>query len=778
MPSRFSIIKLRQFPSWERRHLACLLARPRTLRQTGCLRSQLKTARFLAVACLTSCLLLGVLFCTLAGRAQTPQSRPPQEPAPRDQGEVVRTYTELVQTDVMVFDKQGRFANGLTSADFELKIDGKPKSIEFFEKVVAGSVNEETQLAAARGSSARPSSPKANAPAPLDRGRPIFFYVDDIHMDPPGLQTTRKLITRFIDNEMGQNDEAAIASASGQVGFLQQLTDNKSVLRAALDRIKARSFLVKDFDRPTMTAYQAELVANNDRDTVDYFVAATMRNMPGLSVTAAESLVTARARSLVKQTENSTANTLIGLEGLVRGANNLPGRKLVFFISGGFLLGDSSSDSRHRLQRITNEAARAGVVIYSMDARGLVASVVDASTEDGFDLTGRFSRSTSGEVLASQDGLNALAKDTGGRTVFNTNSLDAGLTRALKETATYYLLAWKPDPDAHHANKFRRIEVKIVGKPDYTVQVRRGFYDREPDPPATAKNEKREQPKKESEAAKSPEAQLRKTMLAPYPRRDIPVSMNLSYVNIPAKGPRLSTVLQVPHEVLTFAPLNGKQVAHVLVAGSVLDDKGNVGASFNNRLTIEAASIEAARDAPDPTYGYPIYLKPGLYQVRVGARDEQSGRSGTAHEWIEVPNISTGKLALSSLLMGVRTQPAISNASANDSGPDAVDLSVTHQFVPNGYLRFLVMVYNAARSATDGKPDLAVQVQIVRDRQPVITTPLRKISVDEIPDLGSIPYAAELSLNGIPAGRYLLNVTIVDRVAKQSASQQTRFEIE
>jgi hypothetical protein len=88
------------------------------------------------------------------------------------------------------------------------------------------------------------------------------------------------------------------------------------------------------------------------------------------------------------------------------------------------------------------------------------------------------------------------------------------------------------------------------------------------------------------------------------------------------------------------------------------------------------------------------------------------------------------------------------------------------------------MVYNAARTPTDGKPDLAVQVQIVRDRQPVITTPLRKISVDEIPDLGSIPYAAELSLNGIPAGRYLLNVTIVDRVAKQSASQQTRFEIE
>ena len=773
------MIKLRQLPAgWERRRLACLLARPRTLRQTGCLRSQLPTARFHLVACLTSCILFGVLFCSPAGRAQTSQSSPPKEQTPQDQSDVVRTYTELVQTDVMVFDKQGRFANGLTSADFELRIDGKLKPVEFFEKIVAGSANEETQLAAARGSSSRPNSPKANAPAPLDRGRPIFFYVDDLHMDLAGLQTTRKLITRFTEDEMGQNDEAAIASASGQVGFLQQLTDNKSVLRAALDRIKVRSFSVKDFDRPTMSAYQAELIASNDRDTMDYFIAATIRNMPGLTPAAAEALVSARARALVKQTEYSTANTLTGLEGLVRAANNLPGRKLVIFISGGFFLGDSSSDSRHRLQRITDAAARSGVVIYSMDARGLVASVVDASSDDGFDLTGRLFRSTSGEVLASQDGLNALAKDTGGRTVFNTNSLDAGLSRALKETATYYLLAWKPDPDAHHAGKFRHIEVKIIGKPDYTVQVRRGFYDREPEPTETAKTGKREQPKKEDEAPKSPEAQLRKAMLAPYPRRDIPVSMNLSYVNIPSKGPRLSTVLQVPHEVLTFAPLNGKQVAHVLIAGSVLDDKGNVGASFNNRLTIEASSAEAAREAPDPTYGYPIYLKPGLYQVRVGARDEQSGRSGTAHEWIEVPNISAGQLALSSLLMGVRTQPTISNASANANDPNAVDLSVTHQFAPNGYLRFLVMVYNAGRAATDAKPDLAVQVQIVRDKQPVITTPLRKISLDDIPDLANIPYAAELSLNGIPAGRYLLHVTIVDRVSKQSASQQTRFEIE
>jgi hypothetical protein len=52
------------------------------------------------------------------------------------------------------------------------------------------------------------------------------------------------------------------------------------------------------------------------------------------------------------------------------------------------------------------------------------------------------------------------------------------------------------------------------------------------------------------------------------------------------------------------------------------------------------------------------------------------------------------------------------------------------------------------------------------------------VNVEGIEDLGRIPFAAELPLAGLPAGRYVLQITVVDRVSKQSASQQTRFEIE
>jgi VWFA-related protein len=722
-----------------------------------------RLAKVMVLVCLLSCPL------GLMGQSG-------EQSKPQDQSEVLRVYTELVQTDVMVFDKQGKFVPGLKKEDFELRIDGKPKPIEFFEKVTAGSINEESQLAAARGSSTRPNTSKPLDSIPLDRGRPVFFYIDDFHLDLSGLKLTRDLLTRFIDNEMGQNDEAAISSATGQIGFLQQLTHDKAVLRAALKRMNVRPYSVRDFETPAMTEYQATLVENYDRDITDYFVEEVMRKYPGTTRDQADAMVKGRARSVVAQASSITTNTLVGLEGLVRSAKQLPGRKLVFFISGGFFLGERGSDTTERLRRITSAAARSGVVIYSMDARGLVASLKDASSEPQFDLSGRLQRAEGGELIASQDALNALARDTGGKPIFNTNSLTTGLSKALKETSIYYLLAWKPEQERQNASKFRRIEVKVAGRPELTVQVRRGFFDVDPEP-AVAKKPPVKKPNAPIPEEKTPGAELRKAIYAAYPNRDLPISLSLSYVSTPNRGPLLTAFMQVSSEFLSYESANGKQTATVDVAGSVLNDKGGVGGTFNNRLTISAPSIESAHEVLDPGYGYALYLTPGLYQVRVGARDEKTGRSGSAHAWIEIPDLTSGKLALSSLVIGVRPA-AGTNPTPAQSVDAASELRITRRFSRTDFLRFMLFVYNGSRVPPESKPDLALQVQVVRDDQPVITSPLRKVNVEGIEDLSRIPFAAELSLAGMPAGRYVLQITVVDRVSKQSATTQNRFEID
>jgi hypothetical protein len=73
---------------------------------------------------------------------------------------------------------------------------------------------------------------------------------------------------------------------------------------------------------------------------------------------------------------------------------------------------------------------------------------------------------------------------------------------------------------------------------------------------------------------------------------------------------------------------------------------------------------------------------------------------------------------------------------------------------------------------------LAIQVQVFRDNEPVITVPLQKIQFDGISDLRRIPYAADVKLDGLQSGRYVLLVTVIDRVAKASASQKFGFKVD
>jgi len=690
--------------------------------------------------------------------AQTPQT-------PKPQDEVVRVFTDLVQTDVMVFDKQGRFVNGLTKDNFQLKIDGKAKEIQAFDLVKAGS-DEETQLAAARGG----NIVSGKTVVPLDRGRTVFFYVDDFHMDLSGLVATRDVISSFIDKDMGQNDEAAISSATGQIGFLQQLTGNREVLHAALKRLNVKNYNVVENDRPLMSEYYAVLIDRLDRDVFDFFVTETIKLNPGMTRDMAAEIVRTRAQTILTQAGTYNMNMLFGLERLIRSAKELPGRKVIFFLSNGFYLQNRRSDTMSKLRDITSAAAKSGVVIYTMDTRGLVATLHDASEASIFDPTGRLSHASLGELTASQDGLNALARDTGGRPIFNTNDLKKGLKPALVETSTYYLLAWKPDAELQKQKRFRNIEVAVVGRPELTVRVRKGFFD--VDPTSTA-----------SDSAPTPEdnktvaAKLRESIKAPYPIRDLPVLLAMNYLDIASKGLILSTAVQLPGEFLTFGPQpDGKIQAILDVVGVYFDEKGQPRESFAQRLVTTAPTLEASKQyRDDVTYTYPAVLSAGLYQVRVAARDEGSGRTGSAHGWITIPDLSKKQLEASSILLGERAAEPIANVSSPPTiGPIA--LSANHRFRRDANLRFVVFVYNAALAA-DQKPDVAVQIQVVREDQPVITTALRKIEPEGIPDLTRLPYAAELRLGDLQSGKYVLHVTVIDRMAKRSISRETQFEI-
>ena len=494
-----------------------------------------------------------------------------------------------------------------------------------------------------------------------------------------------------------------------------------------------------------------------------------------MSVDSATEQVRGRAQAILQQASVSTTNTLSSLASLIHTANRWPGRKVLFFISDGFFIDDQTSSNTFDLRRITDAAARAGVVIYSIDSRGLVASLTDASSQVAVDTTGRLARFDAGELSASQGALNALALDTGGRAQFNTNEQEHIIPKALEETSVYYLLAWRPEGQEQRGGKFRRIEVKVKGRPDLTVRVRRGFFD--VDAKETAKRNSNEAQR--ALAANVVGDELRSAIRSLYTQNELPTHLVLAYMDMPNAGATLTALMQIDSEFIGFNKSENSEKGAVDLLGVVLNDQGKPVGSFSQHLNITInAPLVSPSERPNVLYNYQAKLTPGLYQARVAARDEKTGRVGSATEWIEIPDIASHKLSLSSLIVSEVTK----EASGQATGPAAVAkarLSVDRHFNRASRLRFFAFIYNASRGASGSDaPDVAIQVQVLRDDQPVLTTPLRKIEYDNATDLARLPYAAEIPLETMLPGRYVLQVSVIDRIAKSSVSQHINFEID
>lgn len=720
-----------------------------------------------------------------------------QQPKPSPEVDVIRIDTELVQTAVAVFDKRGNFVDKLSKDDFELKVNGKIQVIPFFTRVTAGTNEEQNQFAAARKGVV---DSKTAEPLSIEqRGRTVIFFMDDLHMSAESVRRIRETILRFLDTQMGPDDEVAVASASGQIGFLQQFTDNKAVLRAAVARLNHRPYTVVDSENIPMTEYQALRVDQGDGDAITYYTnqllaannfksvggavgppsggGAVASSRPqtqrsgGLSRDMAERMVKERALVLLKQATAVTTSTLSSLESLMRTSADLPGRKLVFLVSDGFFLNDRNTGFMSKVQRITDAAVRAGVVVYSLDTRGLTNTVDVMSNR--VDPEGKLSRSNVGEKTASQDALNALAENTGGRALFDSDKLSESIDRGLRETSNYYLLSWKPTSDDQKASDFRKIEISVAGRPELVVRIPKGFF--QSSPTATAATSTAEVPAKidssKSNMNAPSETELRAALTSANTKKLLPTTVAASWVDAPGKGPLLTASVQTSSTALNYGADN-KQAA-VAVAGIVLNDQGKVAASFRTRMTVNPLPENVEKASSGVVYSYKTPLSPGLYQIRAAVRDEKSGKVGSATQWIEIPDLTAHPLTLSSLLLR-----GITHAATAEESPSDLQFSVDRHFSKSSQLNFFIFIYNAKKSTADAPPTLAAQVEVLRNGASVISTTPRPLSTSGMTDLARIPYSGQFPLTSLAQGRYHLKITIFDKLANTSVSQRLSFLVE
>lgn len=691
----------------------------------------------------------------------TPSVKAQNQKSDQKAVDVVSIETGLVQTDVAVLDKDGRFVKGLTAKQFQLQVNKQPREILFFEHVVAGSASEDARLAAARGR----ATVGDTGTVVSDRGRTIYFYLDDYHLSARSTQHTRDLLSQFVNQIKGEEDEITIVTATGQLGFLEQPTRENAVLQKTISNFSHKSFTATDAERTPMSEHQARSIMAGERRVTDYFVEQLLKEMtlprprgPSIQTrnrTQVETTVKSRARAIVDQLAAYTAGTLIGLDRLLRSSSVVPDRKVLFFISDGFLL-DQEQVTGQALLQVADAAARSGTVIYAIDARGLSTGNPDAATRMSFDNTGRLVSSSLAALNAGQQPLDSLSLDSGGRAFLNTNIANDALVHALKETAEYYLVAWRPEESEARSGKFQTIELGLVNRPDLNVRGRHGFM---------AATEAPKPTKRDTNAKKKAPDPLSAALHSIFPQNGLPVSLALGYLDTPDKLVSLTATIEVAREAVRPPGVGESQSSELEVMGSVINEQGKGTSAFEQTLTVTSLSNPNAGQRI--VYNHQLQLPPGLYQLRVAVRDKKTGRIGSASEWIAVPNFKDNAFSLSSLFLGEMNDEALSTGK--------LPINADHRFRSSARLGFFTYIYHAERQA--GASDVALQIHILRDSQPVVTKPIIKVDTSGLTDPTRIAFGEDLSLAELPAGKYVLRVTAIDRLSMKTASQVSRFTI-
>lgn len=740
-------------------------------------------------------------------QSQTKGSQKPQDP------NTLRIETELVQIDVVVTDKQGKLVNDLKREEFQLLEDGKTQTISHFS---VGTATRQANWLRTEPKSANKTVPvpptvPANVPPPtVDAGRYLVLAVDDIHLKPGNMMLAKQTLTKFIDQQLGVSDQVALVTTSGQVGMFEQFTTNREALRRAVNRLGVSTRTVtSNFDVPRITPYQAELIDMGDQDALELPVQELMAklNMDRRQATAESQN---RARMIIQENRSLTMSTLSTIENIVKGLRDLPGRKVLVLLSDGFLLGGQREGVHYDLRRITDAATRAGVVIYSIDARGLVAmpDTMDASSP-GFFGTGRLAgvrlQIENSSIQAERDGMFALAEDTGGKAIFNNNDLNLGLQQVMNDTESYYLLAFEPTV-SYRDGRFRKLEVRVT-RPGLKVRTRKGYF--APDDKAAEKAERDLAKAAEKDKQKTPEKlateartvankQIVSGLSSLFKRREVPIETAVTFLNMPPQGVQTDIVAHIETYTIRFKQTGDRHLAKLELIGVVYRDNGKEETNFVDTLNmnLRPSSHEVALKN-GITYTKRLALKPGFYQLRMVARDDAGSQLGTASNWFEVPDLAKKQLTLSSIFFPQSDQQAEQIATPNQQATngerktDNQDLArpavVYRRFKSGGTFDFMVFAYNA-RLNDKNSTDLAIQTQVYSGNNLIVATPLKNFQTETesgvqrtaqptVPETG-LPYMARFSLDKFTPGEYELRLVVIDRNSKTSAKRSINFTVE
>jgi VWFA-related protein len=400
------------------------------------------------------------------------------EVSSQDTAATFKVRVNLVLVRVVVRDAAGNVVADLKKEDFQLFDNRKPQAISTFAVETPDShVSVASEKAMGNDGNAAAASGSTSTSATLPH-RFVAVVVDDANLSNDDVLAVRDAVSRLFDL-LGGSDRVGIYTTSGQ--FAQEFTADHEALHKSLAYIRPRplgsSTGVQDC--PPISNYEADQIVNyQDAQALDVAIQDTIncafRGDPSFTA-AATSLVKSTSQHTVAAGDSQTSYILHRLEDLTDRLAMMPGQRLMVFVSPGFIRTVRTQGGGDLLDRAT----RAGIVINTIDARGLytlqVAGDVSIAVHDTPVSAGIKASLRAAEQSARSNILDELAGGTGGTFLHNSNDLGGLLRRAVIAPPLSYLIGFSPQnlkADGH----YHVLAVSLLGNPKVTIQARNGYF--------------------------------------------------------------------------------------------------------------------------------------------------------------------------------------------------------------------------------------------------------------------------------------------------------------
>jgi VWFA-related protein len=554
-------------------------------------------------------------------------------------------------------------------------------------------------------------------------GRVFVLVLDDLHTGAMRSPRLRLAAREFVTRYLGANDMAAVLSTGGSNATAQNFTSSRRLLLKAID-----SFLGQKLRSETL-----EKLAQLPRPT------------PGSSGPV-DPMTFERAYKA-----RASLSTLKGVAEYLEGIRGR--RKAVVFFSEGIdydytnpFQSRDASDVLSEMKTAIAQATRANVSFYAVDPRGLSGfeDLIDIQMLPEDNSLGM--HTIQNEIRLAQDSLRTLAEETGGFAAVNRNDYRETFSRIISDNSSYYVIGYYSSDDRRDG-RFRPVQVRVK-RPGLQVRTRRGYTmprRRATPPPAAAS------------AATSP--QLREALDSPLPVSGLGMAATAAAFKGPGGKASVAVAVELDGSQFAFQEKGDRVFDEVELSMIAFDagGKGRDGGRDAIGLTLRPQTRDAVVERGVRVMRR-FELAPGIYHLRIGAREAGAGNIGTIMLDVDVPDFSKGPLVMSNVVLTSGAAATVPTARADEQLKGVLPAPPTtmREFPRADEIATFVEVYDN-QTRTPHRVEITTSV-LADDGKVVFSRAEERRSEELGPAGGGYGHSARIPLKELAPGRYVLRV--------------------